>query len=132
LDGGIFCTSARAYFIIEAISTLLRTLHGLLKSGTLSKDKAVLVVGKLTQLLKIFPKRRLLLRVLSLDVLLKKIDLGAWLSSLLLVSDAAGGRPKQPLRKGKLITMPPAIYRTRRLQSAAIEQSCEDSMLRSL
>jgi hypothetical protein len=64
--------------------------------------------------------------------LLKKINLGEWLSSLFLVKDVPGGRPDAPARKSNLIAMPPVVCRIRKTKPPAAEQSCQDAMLRSL
>jgi hypothetical protein len=80
-----------------------------------------------------FPKRKSLLRSLSLGVLLKKINLRDWLSSLFLVKDVSGDRPEARGKKGTLIAMPHVAYRTRKMKRPPVaEQSCEDAVLRSL
>jgi hypothetical protein len=64
--------------------------------------------------------------------LLKKINLGEWLSSLFLVKDVPSDRPDAPARKNNLIAMPPIVCRTRKIKPPVAEQSCQDAMLRSL
>jgi len=79
-----------------------------------------------------FPKRKTFFRQISLGVLLEKINLGEWLSSLFLVKDVSQMVPTRGTKKGKLIAMPPRGFRLRKSQPSIGERSGDEAVLRSL
>jgi len=79
-----------------------------------------------------FPKRKSSLLWISLTILLKKIHVGEWLSSLFLVKDVSQTPPLAQSKKGKLIAMPPMVFRAKKRIPSAAEQSCDEAILRTL